>query len=79
MDDSAKDRYYMILGRYLFTYLWLNIKFSDYDIEVDDGYFKVPTATMIGLGTYECRDLNIGNITPEGSFRNAYAEEIHKQ
>ena len=33
---------------------------------------------MIDLGTYEFKDLNIGNITTKESFTNAYAEEIYE-
>ena len=33
---------------------------------------------MVDLGTYEFKDLNTGNITPEESFTNAYADEIHE-
>ena len=40
VDDSAKGRYYMILGRYLFTALGLNIELSDQVIEADDGNLK---------------------------------------
>ena len=35
-------------------------------------------APMVGLGTYEFKILNMGKITPEESFTNAYAEEIHE-
>ena len=33
---------------------------------------------MVDLGTYEFKDLNIGNITTKESFTNAYAEEIYE-
>ena len=68
----------MILGIYLLTELGLNLKFSDHVIEADDGTFKGSTSPMIDLGTYEFKDLNIGNITTKESFTNAYAEEIYE-
>ena len=40
VDDSAKIKYEMILGKNIFTALGLNIKFSDHVIEADDGTFK---------------------------------------
>ena len=43
MDDSAKGRYYMILGRDIFTELGLKIKFSEHVIEADDAHFKGST------------------------------------
>ena len=33
---------------------------------------------MVDWGDYELKPLNTGNITPEESFMNAYAEEIHE-
>ena len=53
VDESAKVRYYMILGRYISTPLRLNIKLSEHVIEAND------------LGTYEFKYLNTGKITPE--------------
>ena len=40
MDDSAKGRYNMILGKYLLTGLGLNLKVSEHVIKADDGPFK---------------------------------------
>ena len=40
MDESAKGRCDMILGRYLLTELGLNLKLSDYVIEANDGPSK---------------------------------------
>ena len=68
----------MILGRDLLTSLGLNLKLSDHIIEADDGPFKGSTAPMVDMGTYEFKDLETKKITPEESFMNAYAEEIHK-
>ena len=65
IDDSAKGRYYMILGRDLLTALGLNIKFSYRVIKSDGGTFKGLTAPMVDLGMYEFKGLNTGNITPE--------------
>ena len=33
---------------------------------------------MVNLGTYIFKDLNTGKITPEETFTNYYAEEVHK-
>ena len=41
--DSSKGRYYMILGKYLFTELGLNIKLSEHVIKSDDGPFNGST------------------------------------
>ena len=65
MDDSAKDRYDMILGRYVLTKLVLNLKFSEDVIKSDDGTLKWSLATMVDLGIYEFLILNTGKITSE--------------
>ena len=76
--ESAKGRYYIILGRYILTELRLNLKFSNYIIEVDDGTFKGSTAPMFDMGTYEFTDFGTGKITPEVSLMNSYAEEVYE-
>ena len=65
VDDSAKGRYDVILGRYLLTALGLNLKLYDLVIEADDRYFKSSTVLMVDLGKYEFKYLNTGKITPE--------------
>ena len=65
VDESAKDRYALILGRYLLTALWLYLKLSDHVIDADGGTLKWYTAPMVDLGTYEFKDFNTGKITPE--------------
>ena len=50
LDESAKGRYYIFLGRDLLTELVLNIKCSKHVIEADDGSFIEATATMVDLG-----------------------------
>ena len=50
MDDSAKGRCDMILGRYLLTELVLNPKFSEYTIKVYDGTLKGSLSPMVYLG-----------------------------
>ena len=65
MDDSAKVIYGMILGRYLWTELVLNRKFSYHVIEAYDGPFIVATAHMVDLGTYVFKYLNTGEVKPE--------------
>ena len=52
VDESAKGRYDMILGRDLLTELGLNLKFSDHVIISNDGHFKGYTSPMVDLGTY---------------------------
>ena len=78
IDDSAKGRYDMILGRDLLIYLGLNITFYDHIIEADDGPFKEYTTTMVDLGSYEFKYFITGKVTPEELFTNAYTEEIHE-
>ena len=78
VDDSSKVRHETILGRYLLTALELNLKLSHHVIKADDGTFKGLTEPMVDLGTHEFKYLNIGNITPEESFTNVYAEEINE-
>ena len=63
MDDSAKGRYYMILGRYVLTALRINLKCYEHVIKWVDGPLQGSTAPMVDLGAYECKDLNTGNIT----------------
>ena len=53
VEDSAKVRYDMILGRYLLTSLLLNLKLSDHVIETYSGPLKGSTSPMVDLGTYE--------------------------
>ena len=65
VDDSAKGKYYMILGRDLLTALGLNLKVCDHGIEAYGAHFKVYAAPMVGMGMYEFKDLNTGEITPE--------------
>ena len=77
MDDSAKDRYDMILGQDLLTQLGLNIEFSEHFIKSDDGHFNRSTTPMVDLGTYIFKILNTGKITPEESFNNSYVEEVY--
>ena len=62
MDDSARGRYYMILGRNLFTELGLNIKFSKHVIEANDGPLIGSTAPMVDLGPYIFKYLNAGKL-----------------
>ena len=48
-DNSAKSRYDMILGRYIFAALGLNLKFSEHVIKGGDGPFEGFTVPMINL------------------------------
>ena len=74
MDDSAKGRYNMFLGRDILTVLGINLKLYDHIIEAYDGPFNRSTTPMVDLGTYEFKDLYTGVIAPEELFMNAYAE-----
>ena len=65
MNESAKDRYEIILVQDLLTKLALNLKFSEHVIELDDGTFHGSTTPMVNLSTYIFKDLNTGKITPE--------------
>ena len=78
VDNSAKGRFDMILGRDILRDLALNLKLSDHIIEADSVTFKGYTAPMVDLDTYEFKDLNPGRITPEELFMNAYSEEINE-
>ena len=51
VDHSAKEKYKMILGRYLWTALGLNLRLSDHVIEANGGNFK-----MVDMG---CTNLKI--------------------
>ena len=53
VDDSAKGRYDIILGRYILTTLGLNFNFSDHVIEAYYGSLTWSKAPMVDLGRYE--------------------------
>ena len=65
VDNSAKVRYYMILGRYLLTALGSNPNFSENLIKAENETLKVSSAPMVDLGTYEFIYVNTGIITPK--------------
>ena len=69
MDESAKDRYDMILGRDLLIELWLNLKWSNYDIEGYGGPFKGSTSPMVDLVTYELTKINTGKLNLNNRLR----------
>ena len=56
----------------------MDLKLFDHVTKADDGTFKGSRAPMVDLGMYEFKHLNTGNITPEESFMNIHAEEIHE-
>ena len=66
----------MILGKYLLTWLGLNLELSDRVIKADCGPFKGSTTPMVDLSTYEFKVLNKGKITPIELFTNSYVEEV---
>ena len=78
VDDYARGRYDIILGRCLLTQLGLNLRLSYHVIKSYDRTLKGTTGSMVDLGMYECKYLNIGKITPDESFKNYYLEEIHR-
>ena len=62
MDDSDKDRYSIIIGRYILISLLLNINFSKRVIEAGGGPLKGYTSPMIYLGEYKFKYLNTVKI-----------------
>ena len=68
----------MILGRYILTSLWLNIKLSKHILKADDGTLKESTALVVVLGTYELKKLDTGKITLAELVTKAYTEEINE-
>ena len=78
VDDYAKDRYEMILGRDILTQLRLNLKWYDHFIEADDVPLKGSTSPTVHLGTYIFKDLNIGENKPKESFIDAYVKEVYE-
>ena len=70
MNESAKGRYNMILGRDIWTELVLNLIFSKHAIESGDGPFNGYTSPMIDLSMLKIKDLNTSKITPEEYFMN---------
>ena len=51
VDDSTKSRYDIIVGKYIWTTLALNINFYDHVIEADYEPFKGSTTPMVDMGT----------------------------
>ena len=78
MDDSAKCRYDIILGRYLLPAFGLNLEWYEHAIEAYYGTFKVSMAPMVYLVTDVFKIWNTGMITPGESFMNTYAEYINE-
>ena len=75
--DSAKGRYDMILGKYIWTELWLHIKVSEQVIESEDGPFKGSTAPIVDLGTYIFKELKTEKVTTEELFTHAYVKGVY--
>ena len=78
LDESAKGRHDMILGRDILTELGLNLKFSEHVIEGYDVPFNGSTTPMVDMGMHIFKDLNTRGITPEELFTNTYVEEVDK-
>ena len=82
MDDFAKGRYNIILGRNILELLLLNLKLSEHIIKSDDGPLKVSVAPVVDLGTHEFRNLNRGKITSKESLMKlqqvrTYNKQLH--
>ena len=56
VDDSAKGRYDIILGKDLWTELVLNLKLSEHVIKLDDGTFKRYKTPMVDSAIYIFKD-----------------------
>ena len=74
VDNSAKGRYYMILGQYILTQLGLNLNISEHVIKADGRPFKGSTTPMVDLGKCVFIYLNTQKIIPEESFNDAEVE-----
>ena len=61
-DDFVKDRYDMILGRFILTALALNLNSYEHVIEACGGHLKVSTAPMIDLVVYHFKCVNTGKL-----------------
>ena len=76
--DSARDRYDMILGRYILTELGLNQNKIKHVIEASDGSFIGSTAPMVDLGAYLFKYLNTGKLNLKICFTGAYFKELYE-
>ena len=56
VDDSAKGRYKIFIGRDLLAELGLNLKISEHVIKVSDGTFKGFTTSIVDFGTYKFKN-----------------------
>ena len=78
LDDLAKGRYDIILGRDILIALVLNINFSEHFMKTDVGPIKVPTAPMVDLDTYGFKYSNTGKFTTKELFMDDYVEEAYE-
>ena len=58
VDESAKNRYEMIIGRYILKLLGVNLKLSEHVIEAYYRPLKGPMTPMVDMGTYAYKILN---------------------
>ena len=56
VDDSAKGRYDMTMGKDILTSLGLNLKSSDYTTETYEGPLKGSISPLVDLGMYEFKN-----------------------
>ena len=77
MDNSAKGRFDIILGRDILK-IEINLKLPEHVIEYYHWPLKVSTTPMVDFGVYVFKDLNTEKITSEESFNNANVEEVYK-
>ena len=73
VDESAKGRYYIILGKDLLTSSGFNLKLSYHNIKPYYGCFEGYTSPIVNFVMYEFKLKNAGKITSEELFTNSYA------
>ena len=78
IDDSTNGRYYIFLGRDLFTALGLDIKVYDNVISGGEGPYEGCYAPMVDISNYNFNIITDKTVKPEESFINLYANECLK-
>ena len=78
VDDSARGRYYIILGIDILTEMGLNPKLSNHVVEGDDGPFKGSTTPVFDMSMYDFTYFETGKITLEEMFMKSYVDEIYE-
>ena len=65
VDECTNCRYYMILGKDLFTALGLDLKFPENIILGGEGPYKGCSAPMVGVSNYDFNIITAKQIKPE--------------